>query len=216
MDSCKTKQLHLKGVIAIITKNYRTLKDQKLRNQEYYNLTSEYDKLYSDSLEGKKFKNLMPIICSDNNIKLAFRNLKTNAGSNTKGCDKLTIKDLKKLSEEEILMKIKRKMNFYFPRKIKRVEIPKANGKTRPLGIPSIWDRLIQQCILQVLEPICEAKFNRHSDGFRPNKSAENALADCLQRINRGHLNYVVDIDIKSFFDEVNHTKLMNQLRYSR
>ena len=212
MDSCKTKQLHLKGVIAIITKNYRTLKDQKLRNQEYYNLTSEYDKLYSDSLEGKKFKNLMPIICSDNNIKLAFRNLKTNAGSNIKGCDKLTIKDLKKLSEEEILMKIKRKMNFYFPRKIKRVEIPKANGKTRPLGIPSIWDRLIQQCILQVLEPICEAKFNRHSDGFRPNKSAENALADCLQRINRGHLNYVVDIDIKSFFDEVNHTKLMNQL----
>ena len=58
MDSCKTKQLHLKGVIAIITKNYRTLKDQKLRNQEYYNLTSEYDKLYSDSLEGKKFKTI--------------------------------------------------------------------------------------------------------------------------------------------------------------
>ncbi|HAR2082238.1 TPA: group II intron reverse transcriptase/maturase, partial [Enterococcus faecium] len=81
-----------------------------------------------------------------------------------------------------------------------------------PLGIPSIWDRIAQQCILQVLEPICEAKFNNHSYGFRPNRSAEHAIADCMARMNQSHMEYVVDVDIKGFFDEVNHTKLMRQI----
>uniref|UniRef100_UPI0021C7A813 reverse transcriptase domain-containing protein n=1 Tax=Enterococcus faecium TaxID=1352 RepID=UPI0021C7A813 len=75
-----------------------------------------------------------------------------------------------------------------------------------------IWDRIAQQCILQVLEPICEAKFNNHSYGFRPNRSAEHAIADCMARMNQSHMEYVVDVDIKGFFDEVNHTKLMRQI----
>lgn len=82
----------------------------------------------------------------------------------------------------------------------------------RPLGIPSIWDRLIQQCLLQVLEPICEAKFHERSNGFRPYRSAQNAIAQCYKMIQLQHLYYVVDVDIKGFFDNINHNKLIRQM----
>lgn len=75
-----------------------------------------------------------------------------------------------------------------------------------------MWDRIIQQCILQVLEPICEAQFCNRSYGFRPNRSAEHAIADSTKKVNQQNLTYVVDVDIKGFFDEVNHAKLMRQI----
>ncbi|EOH50651.1 hypothetical protein UA3_03006, partial [Enterococcus faecium EnGen0263] len=123
-----------------------------------------------------------------------------------------TIKDIEKLTTERYLDIVKKRFKFYKPRKVKRTEIPKPNGKTRPLGIPSIWDRVAQQCILQVLEPICEAKFNPHSHGFRPNRSAEHAIADCAKKMNIIKMGYCVDIDIQGFFDEVWHSKLIRQM----
>lgn len=92
------------------------------------------------------------------------------------------------------------------------IEIPKEDGRMRPIGIPTIEDRLIQQCIKQVLEPIAEAKFHPHSYGFRPNRSCENAIARYMFLVNSSKLHYVIDIDIKSFFDNVNHGKLLKQL----
>ncbi|WP_320165148.1 group II intron reverse transcriptase/maturase [uncultured Trichococcus sp.] len=188
------------------------MKNTRLRHAEYYGMTETFDSLYARSKTNENFSNLMPIIASDDNILLAYRNIKRNNGSATPGVDKVTIKDIEKMSQSDFLEVVKRRFNHYCPRKVRRKEIPKANGKTRPLGIPSMWDRVAQQCILQVLEPICEAKFNKNSFGFRPNKSAENAISQCAGRINRSKMQYVVDIDIKGFFDEVNHTKLMKQI----
>lgn len=187
-------------------------KNGNLRHAEYYEMTETFDELYNQSSKGKRFSKLMQVIESEANILLAYRNIKRNSGSITKGCDGITIKDIEVLETDEFIRKVKKRFQHYSPRKVRRVEIPKPNGDIRPLGIPSIWDRIAQQCILQVLEPICEAKFNKHSFGFRPNCSAEQAVNDCMIRMNISKMHYVVDVDIKSFFDEVNHTKLMRQI----
>ena len=187
-------------------------KQRKIRNSEYYDMISTFDGLYADSKKDKIFNHLMEIIESEENIKLAYRTIKTNTGSDTAGVDKRTINDLAKLSEEEYVRLIRKQFSCYHPRPVKRVEIPKPNGKTRPLGIPTIVDRVVQQCILQVMEPICEAKFSDNSYGFRPNRSAEHAIAQCMRLIQVQHMYHVVDLDIKGFFDNINHTKLIRQI----
>ena len=188
------------------------LVSKKLRHLEYYDLQRTFDELYEKSQKGHKFSNLFEIIASDENIKLAYRNIKRNKGSKTAGVDGLTIKNVKKLSEEKFLEIIKKKLAWYSPKAVKRVEIPKLDGRKRPLGIPTIMDRIVQQCILQVLEPICEAKFHERSNGFRPNRSAEHAIAQCYKMIQQQNLHFAVDIDIKGFFDNVDHDKLIKQM----
>ena len=190
----------------------KALKKSKLRHAEYYDFQEIQDRLYADSKSGKQFKNLMELIALPENICLAYRNIKKNNGSQTAGTDNRTIKHLEKLSEGQLIALIQRKLTWYVPQSVRRVEIPKDNGKVRPLGIPTITDRLIQQCVLQVLEPICEAKFHEHSYGFRPNRSQEHAIAQVHKNMQRSHLHYVVDIDIKGFFDNVSHGKLLKQL----
>lgn len=187
-------------------------KQKKLRHLEYYDLQECFDNLYAKSKQGEVFTKLMEIISSEENIRLAYRNIKRNSGSYTSGTDNLNIKDIEKLSAEKLVEIIQRKLKFYKPKPVRRVDIPKYNGKTRPLGIPCIVDRLVQQCILQVLEPICEAKFHERSNGFRPNRSAEHALAQCYKMIQQQNLHFVVDVDIKGFFDNVNHSKLIRQM----
>lgn len=154
----------------------------------------------------------MKDILSRDNLLLAFRNIKRNTGSMTPSIDRQTIENIKNINEEQYIERLRKMAGNYHPRVVRRKDIPKPNGKIRPLGIPAIWDRLLQQAILQVLEPICEAQFYDKSFGFRPNRSAENAIAECATQINKAQRTYVVDVDIKGFFDEVNHKKLMHQL----
>jgi retron-type reverse transcriptase len=187
----------------------RTKKKSRLRNAEYYDVQQTFDELYKKSKANCKFASLIPIIASEENIKLSFRNIKKNHGSHTAGTDGKTIQDLEQWQTDKLINHIKKKLDYYQPQSIRRVEIPKQNGKTRPLGIPTIMDRLIQQCIYQILEPIAEAKFHERSNGFRPNRSAEHAIAQTYKIIHTQHLYYVIDIDIKSFFDNVQHGKLL-------
>ena len=187
-------------------------KRQLLRNNEYYEIQEVFDELYSMSNANKTFVNLMKHITSEQNILLAYRNIKKNKGSTTVGTDNLDIDHFKIMSKDKFIENITNKFTNYTPKSVRRVEIPKQNGKTRPLGIPCIDDRIIQQCIKQVLEPICEAKFHKHSYGFRPNRSTSHAIARCMALMNKSKLHYVVDIDIKGFFDNVNHNKLKKQI----
>ena len=189
-------------------------KKDKLRRAEYYDFQEIQDKLYADSCKGKVFKHLVETISLPENIRLAYRNIKKNHGSTTPGTDGKTIAEIAMLSDEQLISTVQRKLDWYVPQSVRRVEIPKGNDPTkkRPLGIPTIMDRLIQQCVLQVMEPICEAKFHDHSYGFRPNRNQQHALAQVHKDMQRSHLYYVVDIDIKGFFDNVNHGKLLKQL----
>ncbi len=192
--------------------NVQHLKRQNLRNNEYYNFQKVQDMLYAKSKQGVIFTDLLSIITSKENILLAYRNIKKNKGSKTAGTDGKNISALANISPEEIVELVRRKLENFQPMIVKRVEIPKSDGTTRPLGIPTISDRLVQQCILQVMEPICEAKFYKHSYGFRPLKGAKEAIARAYRLAQRSHLHYVVDIDIKGFFDNINHGKLLKQI----
>ncbi|MFB7155327.1 group II intron reverse transcriptase/maturase [Lysinibacillus sp. NPDC056232] len=185
---------------------------QKLRNNEYFGLQETFDNLFIESEKGRYFTDIYELIISEENILLAFRNLKSNTGSKTKGTNGHTIKHLNKMNADKLIKIIRKRLENYKPHSVKRLFIPKPNGKMRPLGIPTIEDRLIQQMFLQVLEPIVEARFHPQSYGFRPKRSTHDALARCYHLVNHSHQHFVVDIDIKGFFDNVSHKKLMRQL----
>lgn len=184
----------------------------KSRQKSYYEFNEVQNELFEESKTGKSFDKLFEIITSKENILLAYRTIKSNKGSKTKGSDNKTIENLARMSQENFIEHFRKKLFNYKPKSIRRVMIPKSNGKLRPLGIPTIEDRIIQQMFLQVLEPICEAKFFNHSYGFRPLRSAHHAISRVQTLVNINKLHYAVDIDIEGFFDNVNHNKLIKQL----
>ena len=187
-----------------------------LRHAEYYGMQPIFDELYRKSKDGENLTNLMDIILMRENILLAYRNIKANNGSYTAGTDKKDIRDIGCLAPETVVERVRfivtGSQHGYRPKPVRRKDIPKPDGRTRPLGIPCIWDRLIQQCIKQVMEPICEARFSENSYGFRPNRSTEHAIQRSYTMLQRMNLHYVIEFDIKGFFDNVNHSKLMKQI----
>ena len=154
---------------------------------------------------------LIKVILNDENLNEAIKRVKSNKG--VPGVDKMTVSEIDKYFEENresIKNSILEKK--YKPQPVKRVYIPKPNGKKRPLGIPTVVDRVIQQAIAQVLSRIYDDKFSENSFGFRPNRSAHDAISKTLEYLNDGY-EWVVDLDIEAYFDTVNHDKLISILR---
>ncbi len=154
---------------------------------------------------------LIDEILRDENLKEAIKRVKINKGA--PGIDKMTVEEIDEyfnLYKEEIKQSIFEKK--YKPQPVKRVYIPKANGKKRPLGISTVKDRVIQQAIAQKLSHIYDNQFSENSYGYRPKRSAQDAITKTLQYLNEGY-EWVIDLDIKAYFDTVNHDKLISILR---
>ena len=147
-----------------------------------------------------------PFPVSKRQVWEAYKKVKANRGS--AGVDDETIEDFEK-DLGNTLYRIWNRMSSgsYFPSPVKRVEIPKGDGRMRPLGIPTISDRIAQMVVKQYLEPRMEAIFHPDSYGYRPNRSAHDALANARKRCWR--FNWVLDMDIKGFFDNIDHMLLM-------
>lgn len=151
---------------------------------------------------------LLEKVIDRNNLNLAYKRVKRNGGSH--GVDGMKVDELlPHLKQHGDRIKHDLLEGKYRPQPVRRVEIPKPDGKgVRLLGVPSVVDRLIQQAISQVLTPIFEKEFSDHSYGFRPGKSAHDAIKQAQEYLNEGYAT-VVDIDLENFFDRVNHDKLM-------
>ena len=153
---------------------------------------------------------MLEMILSPMNLNQAYKKVKSNKGSG--GVDGLSVDDLLPYlleHKESIVNSIIQ--GTYRPNPVRRVEIPKEPKKTRPLGIPTVVDRVIQQAIAQILSPIYEPLFSAYSYGFRPKRSAHDALKQCQKYISEGYI-YCVDMDLEKFFDKVSHSKLIEVL----
>lgn len=154
---------------------------------------------------------LIEWILQDRNIDEAIRNVKRNKGA--AGVDGMTVDELDvyfALHRQELKTQIRE--GKYRPKPVRRVYIPKANGKKRPLGIPTVTDRVVQQMITQILSLGYDKYFSDYSYGFRPNRDCHGAIEKALEYLNDGY-EWVIDLDIEKYFDTVNHDKLISILR---
>jgi len=151
---------------------------------------------------------LIYLITNRDNLNEAFKKVKRNKGA--AGVDAKDIEATRQFLKENSHQIIEQlRTGRYTPQPVRRVEIPKGNGSTRKLGIPTVTDRVIQQAIVQILTPIIDPIFSEHSYGFRPNRSAHQAIEKAQSYMDEGY-RYVVDMDLEKFFDRVQHDKLMS------
>ena len=155
----------------------------------------------------KASEQLMEKVCERENCLQAYKRVKSNKGS--AGIDGMTVEQLPEhLKEHWPAIREQLLSGTYKPQPVRRVEIPKPDGGVRQLGIPTVLDRMVQQAVMQVLQSRWDAEFSEHSHGFRPGRSAHQAVAKAQQYVASGR-RWVVDLDLEKFFDRVNHDKLM-------
>ncbi len=200
-DKEKHRQLqmedYLQRVPAEQEENAEVCTSQKIAENNITNTNEQTEGLLEQILAGE-------------NLNLAYKQVKRNKGAG--GIDGMQVDELLPFLREnrkELLQSLRD--GKYRPQPVRRVEIPKDNGKTRKLGIPTVADRLIQQAVCQVLTPIFEEQFSDNSFGFRLKRSAHDALKRCQTNITEGY-RYVVDMDLEKYFDTVNQSKLIQIL----
>lgn len=201
-DRIKDRQLQKEGYLQKIT----------AEQGEYAEVTAcQRIAENNNTIANFRQENLLEKMLERNNLNNAYKRVKANKGAG--GVDKMDVDELLtylKNNKEQILEEIKN--GKYKPLPVKRVEIPKEErGKFRKLGIPTVVDRVIQQAITQVLNPIFEEQFSEYSYGFRPKRGAKDALKQCQRNVDDGY-SYVVDMDLEKFFDTVNQSKLIEIL----
>ena len=198
------------------------MKHRQLRIEDYLQMVSAEQKEYAGVCEPPKMaetditntteqaEGLLEQIIASDNLNRAYKQVKRNKGAG--GIDGMQVDELLPFLKEnrnELLQSLRD--GRYRPKPVRRVEIPKENGKVRKLGIPTVVDRLIQQAICQTLTPIFEKQFSDNSFGFRPKRSAHGALRRCQANITEGY-EYVVDMDLEKYFDTVNQSRLIQIL----
>ena len=191
------------------------MKNQGIASEKQLRLPLTRDETLIGDREGDapvdQEESLMERVLERENLKRALKQVKRNKG--TAGVDGMTIEELTPYLKKHWpdihthLLEV-----TYKPKPVKRVEIAKATGGSRKLGIPTVLDRFITQALLQILQQIFDPSFSEHSYGFRPKRSAHQAIRQAQKYLSMGY-NWIVDIDLEKFFDRVNHDKLMSLLK---
>lgn len=178
-------------------------------------LKGTLDYIYGKSKEGKCFNGILEAAFNEVTIITAIHKIKSNKGANTPGVDGQKMRKYLQMSKEKLIQLIQTSVKDYKPKHARRTFIKKSNGKLRPLGIPSAIDKIIQECIKIIIEPICEAKFYPQSFGFRPYRATKHALHEAIRLISIKSENkpvIAIEGDIEAYFDNINHRILLRKL----
>lgn len=180
-------------------------------------LKQTLDFLYEKSKEGIAFTGLVEAMVNEVTVVTAIHNIKSNKGSKTAGVDQMKMDKYLQMPKEDLIALIRDNFSNYKPKPARRVYIPKKNGKQRPLGIPTVLDRIIQECVRIIIEPICEARFYPHSYGFRPYRAQKHAIRDIVNVINASTFSqdqpvWAVEGDIKGCFDNIDRRILLKKI----
>lgn len=178
------------------------------------------DQLYAESKassengEKPSFRGLLELISAEPTILTAIHNIKANKGSQTAGSDKKKMQeDILEKEYQSVISMVQNALKCYKAKDIRRVYIPKpGKSELRPLGIPTILDRIVQECVRIILDPICEAQFFNHSYGFRPHRNAHHALARVTSLVHITGYHWIIEGDISKYFDTISHTTLLKKL----